>query len=168
MQLIKVDKARYRKHLMFVIVGAIAALIVGSLSISQTLIAVFPDPQGDHFHWNLIGVVATSILIGFILNKFRGHDFMTEVTYVWDLKQILNKITRRMAKIKIAAEKGDVDAMTAMQYSYSGSRLLWELDDNAIVMEELAVAQLELDKLAEKFNLDVSADNFSVELLNKF
>jgi hypothetical protein len=43
---------------------------------------------------------------------------MTEVVYVWELKQALNKITRKMRKLKEAAETRNVDAMLAMQYSY--------------------------------------------------
>ncbi|MFM9578063.1 DUF3087 family protein, partial [Streptomyces turgidiscabies] len=78
-----------------------------SLAISQTLIALFPDESGSHFHWNLLGVVVTSIAIAFLLNKYRKHDYMTEVVYVWELKQALNKITRKMAKLKAAGREGD-------------------------------------------------------------
>ena len=109
MQLIQIDKARYRKHLNRVIVGCAASLAVGSLAISQTLIALFPDESGSHFHWNLTGVVITSLAIGWLLNKYRTHSFMTEVVYVWDLKQALNKITRKMPKLKAAGREGDAD-----------------------------------------------------------
>ena len=90
MQLIQIDKARYRKHLNRVIIGCVAALALGSLAISQTLIALFPDDSGSHFHWNLTGVVITSLAIGWFLNKYRRHPYMTEVVYVWELKQALN------------------------------------------------------------------------------
>jgi hypothetical protein len=50
MQLIKIDKTRYRRHLSRVIAACIGAFVVGSLAISQTLIALFPDPSGNHFH----------------------------------------------------------------------------------------------------------------------
>lgn len=168
MKLIKIDKARYRKHLNYVIVGCIIALIVGSLGISQTLIALFPDPSGSHFHWNLLGVVITAGVVGFTLNKYKHHDFMTEVYYVWQLKQVLNKIQRKLAKLKEAAETGDVNAMTAIQYSYSGSRLLWELDDNMIIMEQLTIDQAKLNTLAEKYSLDLDAEHFELEMLNAF
>ena len=71
---------------------------------------------------------------------------MTEVVYVWDLKQALNKINRRMPKLKKAAQAGSTNALLAIHYSYAGSRLLWQLDDNTIVMEELSIQQTELDK----------------------
>lgn len=168
MQLIQIDKARYRKHLNRVIIGCGLALAGGSLAISQTLIALFPDESGSHFHWNLLGVVVTSVAIAFLLNKYRKHDYMTEVVYVWELKQALNKITRKMAKLKAAGREGDANALLAIHYSYAGSRLLWQLDDNTITMDELAIKQAELDSVAEKFNLTLNADDYDEAILKQY
>lgn len=110
----------------------------------------------------------TGLTIGLLLNKFRDHPFMTEVTYIWELKQTLNQITRKMQKLKQAAEKGDVTAMTIIQYSYSGSRLLWQLDDNTIVMDELAIEQANLDTLAAKYAIELRADAFDAKDLAQY
>ncbi|TMP20067.1 DUF3087 domain-containing protein [Pseudoalteromonas sp. S2893] len=168
MQLIQIDKARYRKHLNRVIAGCAAGLAVGSLAISQTLIALFPDESESHFHWNLTGVVITSLAIGWLLNKYRTHSFMTEVVYVWELKQALNKITRKMPKLKAAGREGNADALLAIHYSYAGSRLLWQLDDNTITMDELAIKQAELDSVAAKYNLTLNADDYNEAILKQF
>ncbi|MBB1292656.1 DUF3087 domain-containing protein [Pseudoalteromonas sp. SR44-5] len=168
MQLIQIDKARYRKHLNRVIIGCGLALAIGSLAISQLLIALFPDESGSHFHWNLIGVVITSLTIGWALNKYRTHDYMTEVVYVWDLKQALNKITRKMAKLKAAGREGNPQALLAIHYSYAGSRLLWQLDDNTITMDELAIKQAELDNVAAKFNVTLNVDDYDDVILKQF
>ena len=168
MQLIQIDKARYRKHLNRVIIGCGLALAAGSLAISQSLIALFPDESGSHFHWNLLGVIITSISIGWALNKYRTHDYMTEVVYVWELKQALNKITRKMAKLKAAGREGDPQALLAIHYSYAGSRLLWQLDDNTITMDELAVKQAELDSVAAKFNVTLNADDYDEAILKQY
>jgi len=168
MQLKDINKTRYRKHLNIVIVACIAALAAGSLGIAQLLIQLFPDPDGSHFHWNLLGVIVTAVTIGFVLNKWRQHPFMTEVTYVWELKQVLNQITRKMQKLKSAADEGDVTAMTIIQFSYSGSRLLWQLDDNTIVMDELAVEQAKLDALAAKHNVNLDITAFDSNDLAQF
>ena len=168
MQLIQIDKARYRKHLNRVIIGCGLALAVGSLAISQILIALFPDESGSHFHWNLLGVIITSITIGWVLNKYRSHDYMTEVVYVWELKQALNKITRKMAKLKAAGREGNPQALLAIHYSYAGSRLLWQLDDNTITMDELAIKQAELDSVAAKFNVTLNVDDYDDVILKQF
>ena len=168
MQLIDIDKARYRKHLKIVFIGCAVALAVGSLALSQTLIAIFPDASGSHFHWNLLGVVASAVTIGWLLNKYRQHDFMREVTYVWELKQALNKITQKMPKLEAAARDGNRDALLAIQYSYAGSRLLWHLDDNTLTLDELAIKQHELDRLAEKFHVTLLVADYDEKILAAF
>jgi hypothetical protein len=168
MQLIDINKKRYRRHLNYTIVACVISLTVGCLVISQLLIAVFPDESGSHFHWNLTGVVITSLLIGLILNKYRSHDFMTEVAYVWYLKQVLNRINRKMLKLKAAAQEGNVNALLAINYSYAGSRLLWQLDDNLIIMDQLAIDQAEIDSLAMTYNLTLKAEDYDEAVLKQF
>jgi hypothetical protein len=168
MQLIDIDKARYQKHLKIVFIGCAVGLAVGSLTLSQTLIALFPDESGSHFHWNLLGVVVSAITVGWLLNKYRQNDFMREVTYVWELKQALNKITRKMPTLEAAALEGNSNAMLAMQYSYAGSRLLWKLDDNTLTLDELAIKQLELDRLAEKFQVSLPVADYDEKILGSF
>ncbi len=168
MKLIEINKVRYRRHLKFVIAGCVVGLTVISLVFSQTLIAFFPDQSGSHFHWNLLGVVVASVSIAWLLNRYRKHDFMTEVVYVWELKQALNKINRRMRKLESAGREGNADALLAMHYSYLASRLLWQLDDNTLTMEELAVKQAELDSLAEKFTVVLNVDAYDERTLQQF
>jgi hypothetical protein len=168
MQLQEIDKTRYRKHLNKVIFACITTLTVGSLGIAQLLILLFPDVDGSHFHWNLLGVVVTSIAIGLTLKKVKSHPFMYEVAYVWDLKQALNRITRKMMEIKKASKEGDIDAMLAMQFSYSGSKQLWTLDDNTITMEDLSMWQAELDALAREYQVELDITKYDERILTKF
>ena len=168
MKLINVNKARYRRHLNWLIVWCAGGLAIGSLSVSQILIAYFPDESGSHFHWNLLGVVVTALTIAYLLNKYRSHHFMTEVVYVWELKQALNKINRKIRKLHEAAIKGNVDALLALQFSYAGSRLLWELDDNTIVMDELVIKQTELDNLATQYQINLDVNKYNPNILQQF
>jgi hypothetical protein len=73
-----------------------------------------------------------------------------------------------MLKLKGAAEQGDVNAMIAIQYSYAGSRLLWQLDDNTIVMEDLAIEQAKLDSIAAKYHVSPKAEDFKAKMLDAF
>ncbi|MEO2268380.1 DUF3087 domain-containing protein [Pseudoalteromonas sp. YIC-656] len=167
MKLEQIDKDRYRKHLNVVIVACIVALIVGSLGIARVLIIAWPNESGSHFYWNLFGVIVTTVIIGFVLKRYQNHEFMTEVVYVWRLKQALNLITRKLAKVKAAAEQGNVMAFHTLQFNYSGCRQLWQLDDNTITMEELAIEQAKLDVLANKFNVVADAALYQPEFLKE-
>lgn len=168
MQLINIDKVRYRRHLKIIFAGCAIGLAVGSLALSQFLIVLFPDESGSHFHWNLLGVVVSGVTIAWLLNKYRQHDFMTEVVYVWELKQALNKISRKMLKLDAASLEGNIDALLAIHYSYAGSRLLWQLDDNTLTMDELAVKQASLDRLAEKYNVTLNPNDYHESILKQF
>ena len=168
MQLIEINKTRYRRHLNRVIVGCVGGLAIESLAISQTLIGIFPDESGSHFHWNLLGVVIASVTIAYLLSKYRAHDFMSEVVYVWELKQALNKINRKMGKLKAAGREGNAKALLAIHYSYAGSRQLWQLDDNTIIMDELVIDQAKLDSLAAQYNLTLNVDDYDERILKQF
>ena len=63
---------------------------------------------------------------------------------------------------------GNANALLALHYSYAGSRLLWLLDDNTIIMDELAVAQTELDSLAAQYNVTLNADDYEERILKQF
>tara|TARA_R110001583_G_scaffold81253_2_gene217013 strand:+ start:44964 stop:45470 length:507 start_codon:yes stop_codon:yes gene_type:complete len=168
MLLIEIDKTRYRRHLNRLIVVSIAFLFVGSLGIAQLLIHLFPASEGSHFHWNLLGVVSTALIMMVIFNTYKTHDFLTEVVYVWQLKKELNLIARKMTKLTPASKMGDVNAMLALQFSYSGSRQLWTLDDNLITMSRLEKSQQALDLLAEKFDVHLDISKYESALLKAF
>ncbi|MFT7560876.1 MAG: hypothetical protein ACI93R_002799 [Flavobacteriales bacterium] len=168
MKLFGINKARYRRHLKFVLAGSVGALVIGSLVLSQLLIALFPDESGSHFHWNLLGVAVTAVIIAWLLNKVRQHDFMTEVVYVWELKQALNKINRKMRQLEAAAREGNATALLAIHYSYVGSRLLWQLDDNTLTMDELTIKQAELNVMAKKFKVTLNTDDYAECMLKQF
>lgn len=168
MQLQNIDKQLYRSRLNVVIVACIAVLAILSLAISQTLILIFPAESGSHFHWNLFGVIVSAILVVMTLLKLKSHPKMKEVAYVWDLKQALNLIYRKNRKLLAAAEKGNADAMLALQFSYQGSRQLWQLDDNTITINSLNTAQAQLDKWVEEFGVTLDISRYESELLKAF
>ena len=168
MQLIEIDKTRYRKHLKIVFAGIVAALIIVTLGASTLFIYFFSVPEASHFFHNLAGVVAAAAFVIFVLNKLRQHPFMYEVVYVWDLKQQLNRIHRKQRKIEAAVEEGDHDAMIIMNYLYRGSKQLYLLDDNTITMEDLAIKIQAFDSRLEAAGLSLSTDSYDPSMLDRF
>ncbi|WP_019615657.1 DUF3087 domain-containing protein [Psychromonas ossibalaenae] len=168
MQLKEINKQKYRRHLNIVILFCIVFLTIGSLVAAQILIMFFPSESGTHFHWNLIGVISCALSLLLLLVKFKTHVFMTEVTYVWELKQVLNQISRKMTKLKVGAENGCSDAMTAIHFSYAGSRQLWLLDDNTLNMNSLVRQQEALEALAVRYDLTLDVNAYHSDMLNGF
>jgi len=168
MLLIDIDKNRYRRHFNIVVAACVAFLVVSSLSISQLLIYLFPAQEGTHFHWNLTGVVISALIAGLVVKLNQSHPFLHEVMFVWQLKQALNLIARKMNKLIQAAKMGDANAMLALQFSYTGSRKLWLLDDNTITLNSLDKSQRELDELLKKYDICLDLNQYNNELLKNF
>ncbi len=168
MQLIEIDKTKYRKHLRIVFAAIAAALAIIALGSSTLIIQLFSTPDVDHFWHNLAGVVLAAIAVAFTLNKLRHQPFMFEVVYVWDLKQQLNRIHRKQKKIEARIEENDHDAMIIMNYMYKGSKQLYELDDNTITMGTLNSKIRTLEKRMEDSGLDTSTDSYEPGMLDHY
>lgn len=168
MKLIEIKPERYRQRLNKVIFACIGALSIGSLSISQLLIFLFPSDEGSHFHWNLLGVAITGILLLTLLIKLKTHPFLHEVSYVWDLKQALNAINRRMKKIETASQTGDITAINILHFSYSSSRQLWELDNNTLTINHLTSLENKLNELAQKYQVTLDLNLYNSNQLVEY
>ncbi len=168
MKLREIDKSRYRKHsrlLFFAIVGALVVIALGS---STLLIHWLGTPGETHFSLNLTGVVLAVIVVTYAVYQFRGHPFMVEVVYVWNLKKQLNAIYRKQRKIEPLIEDNNVDAMVIMNYMYQGSKQLYELDDNTITMDELLIKASHLRDKTEENRLEIVTDDYTPDLLERF
>ena len=168
MKLRPVDKSRYHKHYKIVFAAIVIALIAISLGCSQLLISWLGFPDETHFTLNLAGVVVALLSVAYTLYRFRNHPFMDEVVYVWNLKQQLNLIYRKQHKIEPLIEDNNVDAMVVMNYMYQGSKQLYELDDNTITMDDLAIKAKHLGTRLEEKQLKLTTDDYNSGLLGQF
>ncbi len=168
MKLKEIDKSRYSRHLKIVFGGIVVALLFLTLITSSLLIQVFSTPEAPHFWFNLGGVAVAAIIVIFVLSKLRRHPFLFEVVYVWDLKQILNRIYRKQRKIEAKLEENDLDAMIIMNFQYKGSKQLYELDDNTITIENLVLKIKALEGRMQEVRLSLSTDSFDPAMLEKY
>ncbi|MDX3773898.1 DUF3087 family protein [Chromatiaceae bacterium AAb-1] len=168
MQLLTIDKARYRQHLNRITVASIAVLTVLSLAISSVLIILLSDGQGSNFYLNLTGVVIAAVITVLILKKLKTHPYFNEVAYIWDLKHELNLIQRKIRRIDAAAAQNNPDALLILAFSYAGSALIWQLDNNTLMMSELNIARNKLQQQIEAAHLQLDVNNYSRNLLNQF
>lgn len=168
MKLKEIDKARYRKHLNIVMLCMAVALIIIAQGTSALFIYVFSQPDASHFYHIIAAVAAAAAIVVYVVNKYRHHTYMTEVVYVWDLKQQLNKIQRKQRKIKPAVENDDKDAMIVMNFMYRGSKQLYQLDDNTITIEDLDLLIKALDRRMERAGLSLSTDLFKPGMLDPY
>ncbi len=164
----EIDKQRYNRRVKLVFAGIVIALALLSLLFSTLYIRLFSTPEADHFWHNLAGVATAAVVVVWGLNRLRGHPWLDEVAYVWDLKQMLNRIYRKQKKIEAAAEQGDRNAMKILDFQLEGSRQLYHLDDNTITMDALMI-KLEANKRRmEAAGLDTSSPELDPALLDLY
>ena len=168
MKLRQIDKNRYRKHYKIVFAVIVIALIAISLVSSTLLISGLSSPDESHFILNLAGVLVAVLLVLYVVYRYRDHPFMDEVVYVWNLKKQLNLIYRKQHKIEPLIEDNNVDAMVIMNYMYQGSKQLYELDDNTITMNDLAIKTSHLNTKLEEKELKLTTDDYYSGLLGQF
>ena len=169
MNLHSIDKSLYQQRYKRVAIGLAVSLAVLALSFSTILIALFGSPEsGSNTALNAAGVLVALAVILIALQKLKHRPYFEEVAYVWALKQELNHINRHIHKIKAAAEQGDANAMIILNFSYEGSEQLWQLDDNTLVMDELRGWKADLEQLKQRFNVEVSLEDYHRELLRNY
>jgi len=168
MELQQIDKPQYRRHLNMTSIIAVAALIVFALAYAQILIQLFADEEGNNFKLNLLGVILAVITAVMSFNLIKFHPYLYEVKYVWDLKQLHNKIYRKLHHVKKSAEENDIDALTIINYYYQASKQLYTLDNNTLTMDGLLTDIARLERQLENNRLDIKLSDFNLDLLKKF
>lgn len=164
MEIKKINKDIYKKKVNLVIGGFVALLAISSLAFSTLLIVLFgntevvPEQSTGNFHWNLIGVVLAVATSLSLLNQIKTRPYMEEVLYVWKLKQLHNKIFRKLKSIKAAASNDDVKALTTLKFYYKTQQQVFELDNNTLTMNSVnkeleAIEQIEA---AQSLDLDIT------------
>jgi len=168
MKLKEIDKKRYRKHLNVVMISMALSLIILAQVSSALFIYLFSEPEASHFYHIMAAVAVSAVIVIYITSRFRQHPYLTEVVYVWDLKQQLNRIYRKQHKIKPDVENDDKNAMIIMNFMYRGSKQLYELDDNTITIEDLELLITSLEQRMKLAGLSLSTDLFEPGMLDKY
>ncbi|BDR20719.1 DUF3087 domain-containing protein [Vibrio diabolicus] len=166
MEIKKINKDIYKKKVNLVIGAFVALLAISSLAFSTLLIVLFgntevvPEQSTGNFHWNLIGVllaVATSLSL---LNQIKTRPYMEEVLYVWKLKQLHNKIFRKLKSIKAAASNDDVKALTTLKFYYTTQQQVFELDNNTLTMSSVNKELEAIEQIEAEQSLDLDITSF--------
>ena len=98
MEIKTINKASYRKKVNIIIVGFVFLLVVSSIVCGAILIYFFgnhhivPDQSTGNFYWNFLGVLLGLAITLTLVNSIKRWPYFSEVRYIWQLKQIQNKM----------------------------------------------------------------------------
>jgi hypothetical protein len=192
MQLIDIDKARYRKHLNIVIVGFIASLLVLSLLFGSLFISLFStvvdsavmqvtadsvanaatdevttEPE-TNFRYNLLGVILALLANAAILHSIKNSAFFKEIYYVWQIKQLQNLIYRKLKKVKAAGKAGDETALTILSFYYQCQIQVYNLDDNTITLSSIEKHLQGVNDIIASKGICINASQFDKKMITSF
>jgi hypothetical protein len=168
MKLQTIDKKTYRKRLNILLAITVIVLLLTSLSVSNILIALFGTGiEGDHFWLNLIGVVSGLVVVAIMNKVLLTKPFMSEVSYVRNLKKEMNRIYRRSKSLQQKVEENDETALIINYFNFQASKQVYELDNNTLTMDELNEKIRLLDEKLDQLGLDIKTENYHSDLLSK-
>ncbi|WOT05633.1 DUF3087 family protein [Shewanella youngdeokensis] len=173
MQLMHVDKTTYRKNTNIVIGSFVASLAILALIFGALLIHFFgattvtDDGSTGNFHLNFLGVICSLLVCSIVLHSQKQSRLMREVYYVWQLKQVQNRIYRKLANIKRAAEHHDKNAFIILSFYFASLKQVYTLDDNTLTISAVENDLIKLNASIAAQGLSVSIEEFEVALLDK-
>lgn len=172
MTIIDIDKETYRRKTNLVMVCFVGFLAVLSLLFGSILIALFGSQSvtesgsTGNFHLNMTGVILAVITCAFMVSKIKNHSYFNEIMYVWRLKQIHNRIYRKIAQINAKAEKNDHDSLLILAFYYSTQKQVFNLDNNTLTITDVQKNITRVYEQATKVNLSLNLEDFDVRLLD--
>lgn len=189
MKIEPVKKEQYRKHLNIVIVAFVTIFAITSILFGQLFIEFFAEPasliettvtttenistqetpkEESNFRFNLLGVIIALLLCAMLINTFKSHEFMKDVYYVWQLKQLHNQIFRKLKKIKLLASEKDENALITLSFYYLTLKQVYLLDDNTLTLSALERDTNNLSEKLGNISIEEYASRFQQNLLGSF
>ncbi len=155
------DAERYRQQtrrssLFVIVIFAVLAMVLSSLAV-----AVFGDPAGTNFRWNLVGVLAGLIVTILLVRQvFWSQPWMGPAVYGWQLKRSLMRVTNVMHHVEAGVAAGSPEAMKLLRFYHLGLEEMHRLDGNPQALNDL-VSQIETHRLRmEESGLSVDQYRF--------
>ncbi|MFC3606971.1 DUF3087 domain-containing protein [Stutzerimonas tarimensis] len=133
------DPESYRRQTRkssLVVIAIFAALGMGLATLS---VALFGEPGGNNFRWNLAGILAGLVLTVLIVRHKLWHQpFMAAAAYGWQLKRNLMRITNVMHQVEAGVAAGDPAAMKLLRFYHLGVAQMHRLDGNSSAEADFA------------------------------
>lgn len=115
-----------------------------AMSLAALFVAIFGEPDGDNFRWNVSGVLAgLAITAALLKGRFSKQPWMAAAVYGWQLKRSLMSVTNVMHHVTAGVSAGDSDALKLLRFYHLGIAQMYELDSNPSDQSQLARESLE-------------------------
>ncbi|HDZ55049.1 MAG TPA: DUF3087 domain-containing protein [Pseudomonas xinjiangensis] len=107
------------------------------LGLSALSVALFGEPGGNNFRWNLVGViVGLALTVLLVRMKLWHQPWMSAAVYGWRLKRSLMRITNVMHQVEAGVNKCAPPAMKLLRFYHLGLLEMHRLDGNSSALQE--------------------------------
>lgn len=102
-------------------------------------IALFGEPGGNNFRWNLGGVIAGLLLTIAVVRLYLWQQpWMAPAIYGFRLKRNLMKVTNIMHMVEAGVAAGDHNAMRVLRFYHLGLLQMHTLEGNTTGISDMA------------------------------
>lgn len=155
----------YRRKARIISVAMAGQLVVFGLLFSMLLVATF----GGGFWMNALGVLLGLLATSTMFAVLKDRPWMSEMRYVWQLKQHLSHISGYLQPLRQGVETNNRVALDIVTFYHQGMTQLAELngrttDDDA---ERLA-EKMQIKLKREEMGLPAQVDRFDPQDLSAF
>ncbi|CEA03199.1 hypothetical protein BN1049_01035 [Pseudomonas saudimassiliensis] len=132
------DPLRYREQTRrstLILCAILAALCITLATLS---VALFGEPGGNNFRWNLGGVIAGLLLtIAVVRTYLWQQPWMAPAVYGFRLKRNLMKVTNILHQVEAGVADADPTAMRVLRFYHLGLLQMYQLDGNSTAASDL-------------------------------
>ena len=87
---------------------------------------------------------------------------------MWQLKQLQNKIYRKLKSVQQAAKDNNRNALVILSFYYQSLALVYELDNNTLTISNVNNELEKLQQCIDAAGVSVDVDEFTPEMLQAF
>lgn len=166
MEFKQINKHEYKKRVNQLQLGIVVTLLLMSLVMSEFLRLLLVS--GDsHFGLNVTSVVLSVIIVAFTVYRFKHHPYWSDILYIWQLKQVLNRIYGKLRWIEEGLAADNPTAITVQFFYLKASYFVYSLEDNTLTLSDISKQLNELNEQIERLELNLSVDDFDESLLQQ-
>ncbi|MEH6387589.1 DUF3087 domain-containing protein [Pseudomonas profundi] len=137
-ELQQIDPEAYRRQTRrstLIVAVLFAAIAMASATLT---VALFGEPGGNNFIWNLAGVLAGLFISSAIVRALLwDKPFMAQARYGWQLKRSLMSVTNVMHHVEAGVAANDPEAMKLLRFYHQGLTQMHQLEGHTSALEEL-------------------------------
>lgn len=161
-----INKARYKKRLNWLQGSAVVLLMLSALLLSNVLVNRY-GTEGSNLWLNATAVLLSVLLLSLIFTFIKQQPWMTDIRFIMQLKQRLNRIYRATKAVDAAVASDQRNGLIVRYYSLHASHYLYTLEDNTLTLEDLEQQIAALDEQIMRLQFTIRLDDYSDDILQQ-